>query len=88
MSVHREEGKKDYGLEPDFCVEMTREEYGKLMRKWNADQILKGEAPKEAEPFVDHQMNAALEVIRAALEKREPKVQARVLEKEVKPSEN
>ena len=87
-SVHREEGKKDYGIEPDYQVEMSREEYGKLMRKWNSEQILKGEAPKETDKFVDHQMNAGLEVLRAALEKREPKVQARVLEKESKPSDN
>jgi carboxyl-terminal processing protease len=87
-SVHREEGKKEYGLEPDYNVEMSRDEYGKLMKKWTADQVLKGEPAKEPEKFVDHQMNAALEVVRAALEKREPKVASRVLEKDAKPSDN
>ncbi|HLF95201.1 MAG TPA: S41 family peptidase [Planctomycetota bacterium] len=87
-SVHKEEGKKEYGLEPDYRVEMSQEEYAGLMRKWSAERVVKGEAPKDAEKFVDHQLNAALEVLRAALEKREPKVEARVLKKEQKPSEN
>jgi carboxyl-terminal processing protease len=87
-SVHREEGKKDYGLEPDFRVEMSQEEYAGLMRKWNADRVLKGDPPKEPEKFVDLQLEAGLEVVRAALENREPKVAARVLKKDAKASEN
>jgi carboxyl-terminal processing protease len=88
ISVHREEGKKEYGLEPDFRVEMSQDEYAGLMRKWNADRVIKGDVPKEeGAKFVDHQLNAGVEVLKALLEKREPKVEARVLKKD-KPSEN
>jgi carboxyl-terminal processing protease len=87
-SVHKEEGKKDYGLDPDFLVEMSLEEYSKLMKAWNDDRIVKGEKPAPQEGFVDHQLEAALEVLRAKLQNREPKVVARVLPKKDKPSEN
>lgn len=87
-SVHKVEGVKDFGLEPDFRVEMSQEEYAALMRKWSAERVLKGEPPKEPEKFVDHQMNAALEVLKASLENREPKVEARLLKKEAKASDN
>jgi carboxyl-terminal processing protease len=86
-SVHREEGKKEYGIDPDYRVEMSLEEYDKLKKKWNDERIVKGERPPEAQDFVDHQLQAALEVVRAKLENREPKVEARVLQKD-KPSEN
>ena len=88
-SVHKEEGKKDFGLEPDFRVEMSQEEYGALMRKWSADRVVKGEAPKEPEKFVDAQLEAGIEVLKAALENREPKVASRVLKKDApKPPDN
>jgi carboxyl-terminal processing protease len=88
-SVHKEEGKKDFGLEPDFRVEMSQEEYGALMRRWNAERVVKGEAPKEPDKFVDAQLEAGLEVLKAALENREPKVASRVLKKDApKPPDN
>ncbi len=86
-SVHREEGKKDYGIEPDYLVEMSAEEYEGLKAKWNAERIVKGEAPREPEGFVDHQLEAALEVVRARLEERPPRVEARLIKKE-KPVED
>jgi carboxyl-terminal processing protease len=87
ISVHREEGKKDYGLDPDYRIEMSQEEYGQLMKKWNAERILKGEKPGELEKVVDYQLQAGLEVLRAKIEHREPKVEPRLLKKD-KPSEN
>jgi carboxyl-terminal processing protease len=89
VSVHREEGKRDYGLDPDFRVEMSQEEYGGLMRKWNSDRIIKADPPKEPDKFVDAQLEAGIEVLKAALENREPKVAARVLKKDApKPPDN
>ncbi len=88
VSVHREEGKKEFGIDPDYRVEMSQEEYAKLMKQWNAERIVKGEKVPGPEGFVDHQLEAGLEVLKAALEKREPRVAARVLEKEAKPQEN
>ena len=82
VSVHKEEGKKDYGLDPDFRVEMSQEEYGALMRKWSADRIVKADPPKEPGKFVDAQLEAGVEVLKAALENREPKVASRVLKKD------
>ncbi len=87
VSVHREEGKKDFGIEPDHRVEMSLEEYDRLKAQWNAERIVKGEAPKGPEGFVDHQMEAGLEVIRAALAGRPARVEARVVQKD-RPSEN
>jgi carboxyl-terminal processing protease len=87
-SVHKEEGKKDFGLVPDFHVEMSQEEYGRLMRKWSDERILKGEKPKELEGFRDHQLDAGLEVLKAKIQNREPKVEARVLKKDPAKSEN
>ena len=88
-SVHKVEGEKDYGLEPDFRVDMSQDEYSKLMKKWNDERIVKGERPPEQKDFRDLQLEAGLEVIRAKLENRAPKVEARVLTPEkVKLSEN
>ena len=87
-SLHREEGKKDYGLEPDYLVEMSPEEYGKLMKVWTDERIVKGERPAAPEGFRDLQLDAAIEVLKARLEGREPKVEARVLQKPPQPSEN
>ncbi len=86
-SVHREEGVKNFGIDPDYRVEMSLEEYDQLKKKWSDERVVKSEKPAEPSKFVDHQMNAALEVIRAKLEDREPKVEARVLQKD-KPSDN
>jgi carboxyl-terminal processing protease len=89
IGVHREEGKKDYGLEPDFRVEMSQEEYTGLMRKWSSERIIKADPPKEPDKFVDAQLEAGIEVLKAALENREPKVASRVLKKDApKPPDN
>lgn len=87
-SVHREEGAKEWGVAPDFTVEMSQEEYGKLMKKWNDERVVKGEKPADPDGFKDFQLEAALEVLRAKVEKREPKVQARVLTKPAKTQED
>ncbi|HEX7900540.1 MAG TPA: S41 family peptidase [Planctomycetota bacterium] len=86
-SVHKEEGKKDYGLDPDFLIEMSQEEESALMRTWNDERIVKGERPPIPEGFKDHQLEAGLEVLKAKMQNRDPKVEARVLKKD-KPSEN
>jgi carboxyl-terminal processing protease len=86
-SVHKEEGKKEYGLDPDFLIEMSQEEEVALMRTWNDERIVKGDRPAPPEGFKDHQLEAGLEVLKAKLQNREPKVEARVLKKD-KPSEN
>jgi carboxyl-terminal processing protease len=87
-SVHKEEGKKDYGLDPDFLIEMSQEEESALMRTWNDERILKGERPAPPKDFKDHQLEAGLEVLKAKRESREPKVEARVLPKKEQKSEN
>jgi carboxyl-terminal processing protease len=86
-SVHKEEGKKDYGLDPDFLIEMSQDEESALMRTWNDERIVKGERPAPPKDFKDHQLEAGLEVLKAKRESREPRVEARVLKKD-KPSEN
>ncbi len=78
-SVHREEGKKEFGIEPDLRIEMSQEEYAQLMKLWNAEEILKGTKPAAPGDFKDLQLEAGLEVLRARLAKREPKVEPRVL---------
>jgi carboxyl-terminal processing protease len=88
VCVHREEGKKDYGVAPDYTVEMSQEEYGKLMKKWNDERVVKGEKPAGPEGFKDFQLEAGLEVLRAKIEKRDPKVEARVLKKDAKTQED
>lgn len=87
VSVHREEGKKEFGIEPHYRVDMSREEYAGLIKKWNDERVVKGEKPPEPSKFRDYQLEAGLEVLRARLAGREPKVEARVLPKE-KASEN
>ena len=82
VSVHKVKGKKDYGLDPDYRVEMSAEEYTRLMQKWNSDRVKKGERPPVPEGFVDHQLEAGLEVIRALLEGREARVEERILQPE------
>jgi carboxyl-terminal processing protease len=88
VSVHRDEGAKDYGVAPDFTVEMSQEEYGKLMKKWNDERVVKGEKPSEPDAFKDFQLEAGLEVLRAKIENRPPKVEARVLTKPAKVQED
>ena len=75
-------------MAPDFTVEMSQEEYGKLMKKWNDERVVKGDKPAEAEGFKDFQLEAGLEVLRAKIENRAPKVEARVLTKPAKVQED
>jgi len=88
VSVHREEGQKEFGIAPDFTVEMSQEEYGKLMKKWNDERVVKVEKPAEPDAFKDFQLEAGLEVLRAKIENRPPKVEARVLTKPAKVQED
>jgi carboxyl-terminal processing protease len=88
VCVHREDGKKDYGITPDYTVEMSQEEYGKLMKKWNDEGILKGAKPPEPDGFRDFQLEAGVEVLRAKIESRAPHVEARVLKKDTKTQED
>jgi carboxyl-terminal processing protease len=87
VCVHREEGSKEYGIAPDVTVEMSPEEYGKLMKKWNDERVVKGEKPA-SEAFTDFQLETGLEILRAKIENRAPKIQARVLEKKPKTTED
>jgi carboxyl-terminal processing protease len=87
VQVHREEGQKEYGIAPDVTVEMSPEEYQKLMKKWNDERIVKGEKPA-ADAFKDFQLDAGLEILRAKIENRAPKVEARVLTKPAKTQED
>jgi len=87
-SVHREEGKKEWGVAPDYTVEMSQDEYAKLMKSWSDERIVKGEKPAGPEGFKDFQLEAGVEVLKAKIEKREPKVEARTVKKEPKPQED
>jgi carboxyl-terminal processing protease len=83
-SVHREEGKREYGLDPHYLVELTDEENLNVQRGWSEERVVKGVGgdvpPSRVTPgFVDLQLKAALEVVAAKLAKREPKVEKREL---------
>src|SRR5579862_573173 len=86
--VHREEGKKDYGIAPDFTIEMSQEENATLMKTWGDERVVKGEKPKAPEGFHDYQLEAAVEVLNAKIENRKPKVEPRILKKEAKAQED
>ena len=82
-SVQKIKGKRDYGLVPDYLVEMNTKENAGLIKFWNEERIRKQDPTKKIESdFKDIQLEAGIEVIRAALEKREPKVTLRELDKE------
>ena len=80
-SVQRTEGEEEHGLKPDYLVEMSAEEYGKLITKWNADRVIKAADPKERVEARDYQLEVAMDVLRAKLEGKEPQVKDRVLPK-------
>lgn len=88
VCVHREEGVKEYGIAPDLLIEMSQDEYQKLMKTWNDEGILKGEKPTAPEGFRDFQFEAGVEILKAKIESRAPKVEARVLKKDAKPVED
>ncbi len=77
-SVHREEGKKDYGLDPDHLVEMTNEEYAQVREHWRRESILKGGPDAKPGPK-DLQLDGAVEVLNAKLDNRPAKVEKREL---------
>ena len=85
--LNRVEGGKEYGLEPDYRIEMSPTEYADLMRQWSNELVVKGEPPPGPENFVDHQLEAALEVLRARMAGRVPDVKPRIIEVEEKPVE-
>lgn len=69
-SVQREEGKKEYGLLPDLRVDLSAEETKALLRSWS----------RPSEPAArDYPLEAATEVLRAALGNRPSTASSRVL---------
>jgi len=87
-SVHKEEGKKEWGVTPDLVVEMSQDEYAKLMKTWSDERVVKGDKPATPDGFKDFQLEAAVEVLKAKIDKRDPKVEARILKKETKTQED
>lgn len=87
-SVHREEGKKDYGIAPDYTIEMSQEENATLMKTWSDERVVKGEKPTAPQGFRDYQLEAGVEVLKAKIENRPPKVEPRILKKEAKAQED
>jgi hypothetical protein len=67
---------------------MSQDEYAKLMKTWNDERIVKGDKPVGPEGFKDFQLEAGVEVLKAKIENREPKVATRTVKKETKPQED
>ena len=87
-SVAKIKGKRDYGLVPDYLVEMTAEENAGLIKFWNLERVRKQDPSKKVEnDFRDIQLEAGIEVIKASLEGRDPKVETREIGKEKKADE-
>ncbi len=85
-SVAKIKGKRDYGLVPNYLVEMSAEENAELIKFWNQERIrkqdpTKKDPTKEEGKFRDLQLEAGIEVIMAAVEGREPKVELREIKK-------
>lgn len=81
-NVHRDEGRKDYGLVPDYLVEMSGDEEAALMRRWSEERTIKGQGEIEPKtPARDFQLEAGVEILRARLAGREPSVAPRELAK-------
>lgn len=78
-SVHKEEGKKDYGLEPDYLVEMSDPEYVAVRDFWRQEAVVKGDPTRKPVPARDPQLEAAVEIVVAALEGRPARVERREL---------
>jgi hypothetical protein len=67
---------------------MSQDEYAKLMKTWSDERVVKGDKPATPDGFKDFQLEAAVEVLKAKIEKRDPKVEARILKKEAKTQED
>ncbi len=89
-SVHKIPGQREYGLEPDYLIELTDEEILNVQRKWSEERIVKSSDPQPSKVpagFIDYQMKAAIEVLDAKLAGREPKVDKRELSSLKKPEQ-
>lgn len=75
-SVDRSADKKNYGVLPDYIVEMTPEQDAELIKSWQKQRVIipsnhsekdKNQPPPEDEPeekeFVDAQLNKAVEIL-------------------------
>ncbi|MBI2933196.1 MAG: hypothetical protein HYY16_16245, partial [Planctomycetes bacterium] len=78
-SVHREEGKKTYGLDPDHLVELTDQENAEVLKHWRQEGILKKDPEAKPPAPKDLQLEAALEVLNARLDGRPARVESRDL---------
>jgi hypothetical protein len=58
------------------------------MKTWSDERVVKGEKPTGPEGFKDFQLEAGVEVLKAKLEKRDPKVATRTVKKDAKPQED
>ncbi len=76
VCINREPGKKDYGLEPDVTVEVDSKFQVALIENWSKRSVIDPTrkavdpaAPADgAKPFVDVQLEKALEVLRGRLD--------------------
>jgi hypothetical protein len=78
--VSAKDEKSEGGILPGYIVEMSIEEEGLVMQRWIAEEVLKGSPPTEPAP-PDYTLEAGLEIIRARLEGRPPKVEKREIPK-------
>jgi carboxyl-terminal processing protease len=78
--VGSKDPKAEAGLRPEHHVEMTPEEEGAVLRRWFAEEVLKGPPLKDPPPR-DYVLEAGLEVLRAKRENRPPKVERREVRK-------
>jgi carboxyl-terminal processing protease len=74
------DAKSEGGLVPEFLVEMTPDEEVAILRRWMAEEVVKGPPIKEPPPK-DFALEAGIEVLRAKLENRPPKVVKREIPK-------
>ena len=78
--VGAKDATSEGGLKPEFLVEMTREEETAVQKRWAAEEVLKGPPPQDPPPK-DHALEAGIEILRAKLQDRPPKVERREVAK-------
>jgi len=63
--IHREKGKKDYGLEPDVAIPMTSEQEAELFKARQEEEIINPDPnqPPKPTPFMDIQLKKAVEIL-------------------------